>query len=56
MALRAREHGRPHAAADVAKDLLSLAGIPLRRAPAPGRETNGASTASTRMRVPKEVS
>jgi UDP-N-acetylglucosamine--N-acetylmuramyl-(pentapeptide) pyrophosphoryl-undecaprenol N-acetylglucosamine transferase len=31
MANVAREHGRPHAAEDVARDLLELAGIPIRR-------------------------
>lgn len=42
MALAARDHGRPHSAAEVAKDLLALAGVPLRKKPAPSR-TNGSS-------------
>lgn len=53
MAEAAREHGRPHAARDVAKDLLALAGVPLRKEK---KTTNGANGASVRIRASKEVS
>jgi UDP-N-acetylglucosamine--N-acetylmuramyl-(pentapeptide) pyrophosphoryl-undecaprenol N-acetylglucosamine transferase len=53
MADAAREHGRPHAANDIAKDLLELAGIRSKTPSEPVRHTNGAST---RMRAAKEVS
>lgn len=51
MASAARDHGRPHAAEDIARDLLALAGI----APKP-KKTNGVNGSSTRMRVGKEPS
>jgi len=38
----AREHGKPHAADDIAKDLLALAGIGLRKVTPPSK-TNGSS-------------
>lgn len=53
MADAAREHGRPHAAMDIAKDVLELAGIRAKPARDPVHRTNGASQ---RMRVSKEVS
>jgi UDP-N-acetylglucosamine--N-acetylmuramyl-(pentapeptide) pyrophosphoryl-undecaprenol N-acetylglucosamine transferase len=49
MAEAAREHGRPHAAEDVARDLLHLAGIALRRMPA--AKTNGANGASVTIKL-----
>jgi UDP-N-acetylglucosamine--N-acetylmuramyl-(pentapeptide) pyrophosphoryl-undecaprenol N-acetylglucosamine transferase len=42
MAAAAREHGHPHAAKDIARDLLELARIPLRKKPTPSK-TNGSS-------------
>ena len=45
MADAAREHGRPHAAEDIAKDLLALAGIGLKKRPeAKNGATNGSSS------------
>lgn len=52
MASAAREHGRPHAAEDIARDLLGLAGI----AAKPRSKANGTNGSSTRIRVGKEVS
>ena len=52
MASAAREHGRPHAAEDIARDLLGLAGIAVK----PKSKANGSNGSSTRMRVGKEVS
>lgn len=46
MADAAREHGRPRAAEDVARDLLDLAGISVRR-PTEPRKTNGATNGSS---------
>lgn len=42
MADAAREHGRPHAAEDIAKDLLALAGVGQKKA-AEASKTNGAA-------------
>ncbi len=53
MAALARAHGRPHAARDIAKDLASLARLSPRRDASKNGKANGAST---RMRVPPEVS
>jgi UDP-N-acetylglucosamine--N-acetylmuramyl-(pentapeptide) pyrophosphoryl-undecaprenol N-acetylglucosamine transferase len=55
MANAAREHGRPHAADDVARDLLELAGISIVKGPAartggPGRK-NGATNGSSHFKV-----
>ncbi len=56
MANAAREHGRPHAAADIARDLLALAGIIPRRGN-DHKHTNGATNgASVRITAAKEVS
>lgn len=56
MANAAREHGRPHAAADIARDLLALAGIAPRRGN-DHKHTNGAANgASVRITAAKEVS
>ncbi|MCW5832900.1 MAG: UDP-N-acetylglucosamine--N-acetylmuramyl-(pentapeptide) pyrophosphoryl-undecaprenol N-acetylglucosamine transferase, partial [Labilithrix sp.] len=60
MADAAREHGRPHAAEDVARDLLALARISVKKS-APPPPTNGATNGgSSRFRVAatakKEVS
>lgn len=53
MAAAARQHGRPHAADDIAKDLLDLAGVPLalRRPPSnPGQtKKNGTNGSSSRI-------
>lgn len=54
MADAAKGHGRPHAAEDIAKDLLALAGIGLKKPPTPS-PTNGASNGSSRFKV-KEIS
>ena len=54
MADAAKSHGRPHAAEDIAKDLLALAGIGLKKPPTPS-PTNGASNGSSRFKV-KEIS
>lgn len=53
MADAAREHGRPHAARDIARDLLELAGIRAKTSSDPVKHTNGASG---RMRAAKEIS
>lgn len=52
MALAAREHGRPHAAHDVARDLLSLAGIRARAKAPPIKPMNGGTNGSSTMHVP----
>ncbi len=53
MADAARHHGQPHAADDIARDLLALAGIPAKKK----REaTNGANGTSGRFRSAKELS
>ena len=44
MADAARDHGRPHAAEDIAKDLLGMAGIGLRK---PSEKKNGATNGSS---------
>jgi UDP-N-acetylglucosamine--N-acetylmuramyl-(pentapeptide) pyrophosphoryl-undecaprenol N-acetylglucosamine transferase len=46
MADAAREHGRPRAAEDVAKDLLELAGIPAKKHDEPSKK-NGAANGSS---------
>lgn len=60
MAQAAREHGRPRAAHDIAKDLLALAGIEVTKGPSADRpaNTNGSSTngSSVKLRASKEVS
>jgi UDP-N-acetylglucosamine--N-acetylmuramyl-(pentapeptide) pyrophosphoryl-undecaprenol N-acetylglucosamine transferase len=54
MADAAREHGRPHAAEDIAKDLLGLAGIGLKKRVEPPK-TNGATNGSSlRIDLQKE--
>jgi hypothetical protein len=58
MADAAREHGRPHAAEDIARDLLQLAGISTKK---PAEKKNGAANgSSSRFRIEpptrKEVS
>jgi UDP-N-acetylglucosamine--N-acetylmuramyl-(pentapeptide) pyrophosphoryl-undecaprenol N-acetylglucosamine transferase len=53
MAHTAREHGHPHAAHDIARDLLSLAGIRTKAKPAPQKPMNGSSTnGSSTMKIP----
>jgi UDP-N-acetylglucosamine--N-acetylmuramyl-(pentapeptide) pyrophosphoryl-undecaprenol N-acetylglucosamine transferase len=55
MALTAREHGHPHAAHDVARDLLTLAGIKLKAAspaPPPHKPMNGGTNGSSTMKLP----
>ncbi len=57
MANAAREHGRPHAADDIAGDLLELAGIPRRKKPE--KKTNGSGAIGSGFSLPragKEVS
>lgn len=61
MAHAAREHGRPHAARDIAKDLLSLAGIKIEKKETPpakvnGSGANGSNGSSMKIRTSKEVS
>jgi len=60
MAHVAREHGRPHAARDIAKDLLGLAGIKIERKEPPaktnGHGANGSNGSSAKIRTSKEVS
>jgi UDP-N-acetylglucosamine--N-acetylmuramyl-(pentapeptide) pyrophosphoryl-undecaprenol N-acetylglucosamine transferase len=52
MAHAAREHGRPHAASEVARDLLSLAGIrPRLKAPAT-KPMNGGTNGASSMKLP----
>ncbi len=53
MARTAREHGHPHAARDIAHDLLALAGItPRPKAPPPARPLNGGPNGHSSMHVP----
>ena len=58
MASAAREQGRPQAAQDIARDLLTLAGIkPRPKAPPPKKPMNGSTNgSSTHIRATKEVS
>jgi UDP-N-acetylglucosamine--N-acetylmuramyl-(pentapeptide) pyrophosphoryl-undecaprenol N-acetylglucosamine transferase len=71
MAAAAREHGHPHAAQDIARDLLALAGIKASKAssassassasakmppPKPLNGANGANGSSMHIRVAKDVS
>ncbi|MBS2018931.1 MAG: undecaprenyldiphospho-muramoylpentapeptide beta-N-acetylglucosaminyltransferase [Deltaproteobacteria bacterium] len=60
MAQAAREHGRPRAAHDIAKDLLALAGIAVTKGSPADRpaKTNGSSAngSSVKLRASKEVS
>lgn len=56
MANAAREHGRPHAAADIARDLLALAGIVPRRGSEEKHGSGAANGASVRVTAAKEVS
>ena len=59
MAHAAREHGHPHAARDIARDLLSLAGIKPKTKAVPVKPMNGGPpSGQSGMRIPsaKEVS
>ncbi len=58
MADKAREHGHPHAAEEVARDLLSLAGIKAKGKPPPKKPLNGGTNGSSSLELPitKEVS
>lgn len=58
MADAAREHGRPHAAEEIAKDLLALAGIGLRKRPEPPKPSGKVNGSSSHLRIdlPKEKS
>jgi UDP-N-acetylglucosamine--N-acetylmuramyl-(pentapeptide) pyrophosphoryl-undecaprenol N-acetylglucosamine transferase len=56
MALAAREHGRPHAARDVAADLLELARIPRRARPAPTKANGHVNGSPSPIHAGKEVS
>jgi hypothetical protein len=54
MADAAREHGRAHAADDVARDLLDLAGIDVKKGlggSGGGPKTNGANGTSTSVKI-----
>lgn len=52
MAFAAREHGHPHAAHDIARDLLSLAGIKARPKAPPTKPMNGGTNGSSSMKLP----
>jgi UDP-N-acetylglucosamine--N-acetylmuramyl-(pentapeptide) pyrophosphoryl-undecaprenol N-acetylglucosamine transferase len=52
MALAAREHGHPHAAHEVARDLLALAGIRPRPKTPPTKPMNGGTNGSSSMSLP----
>jgi UDP-N-acetylglucosamine--N-acetylmuramyl-(pentapeptide) pyrophosphoryl-undecaprenol N-acetylglucosamine transferase len=52
MARTAREHGRPHAAEDVARDLLSLAGVTPRPKSPPPKPLNGGSNGHSSLCIP----
>ena len=56
MAHAAREHGHPHAAADIARDLLALAGIKPRAkvssSGGPTKPTNGGANGHSSMHIP----
>lgn len=54
MAQIAREHGHPHAAHEIAKDLLALAGIKPRAAKEPSghKPMNGGTNGSSTMKIP----
>jgi UDP-N-acetylglucosamine--N-acetylmuramyl-(pentapeptide) pyrophosphoryl-undecaprenol N-acetylglucosamine transferase len=58
MARTAREHGHPHAARDVARDLLALAGIKPKTKVVPPKPMNGGSHGASVIKPPasKEVS
>lgn len=57
MAHAAREHGRPHAARDIAKDLLAMAGIKIEKSVDPAKKANGSTNGSSvKLRAAKEVS
>jgi len=51
MAQVARDHGHPHAADEVARDLLALAGIRLKATP-PHKPMNGGTNGSSTMKIP----
>lgn len=51
MAQVARDHGHPHAADEVARDLLTLAGIRLKATP-PHKPMNGGTNGSSTMKIP----
>jgi UDP-N-acetylglucosamine--N-acetylmuramyl-(pentapeptide) pyrophosphoryl-undecaprenol N-acetylglucosamine transferase len=52
MASSAREHGHPHAADDIARDLLALAGITARPRPPAPHKTNGSTNGHSSMHLP----
>ncbi len=58
MAQAARDLGHPHAAKEVARDLLALAGIRLKPAevPPPHRPMNGGTNGSSTMKIPTSTS
>lgn len=51
MADAARAHGRPHAAEDIARDLLELAGISRRKQALQAEKKNGVTNGSSRFKV-----
>jgi UDP-N-acetylglucosamine--N-acetylmuramyl-(pentapeptide) pyrophosphoryl-undecaprenol N-acetylglucosamine transferase len=52
MAFAAREHGHPHAAQDIARDLLALAGIKAKPKTPPAKPMNGGTNGSSSMKLP----
>jgi UDP-N-acetylglucosamine--N-acetylmuramyl-(pentapeptide) pyrophosphoryl-undecaprenol N-acetylglucosamine transferase len=58
MAQIARDHGHPHAAEEIARDLLALAGIRLKPAKAslPHKPMNGGTNGSSTMKIPTSSS
>ena len=54
MAQIARDHGHPHAAEEIARDLLALSGIRLKPAgaPPPHKPMNGGTNGSSTMKLP----
>jgi UDP-N-acetylglucosamine--N-acetylmuramyl-(pentapeptide) pyrophosphoryl-undecaprenol N-acetylglucosamine transferase len=52
MAAAARDHGHPHAAREVARDLLSLAGLRPRAESSPNKPLNGGTNGASSMSLP----
>jgi UDP-N-acetylglucosamine--N-acetylmuramyl-(pentapeptide) pyrophosphoryl-undecaprenol N-acetylglucosamine transferase len=56
MAAVAREHGHPHAAQEIARDLLALAGIKAKAKAPPHKPMNGGTNGSSTMKIPTSSS